>query len=149
MTFRPDALLDRAYKGTIARTAVAEDKGTLRAEIDLDNSDGRLRPGQAGHVTITLEDHPDVLTIPMTAILEDGEGSEARGSQSCYRITDGRTVRTPIRLGLLSPDTNMAEVLDGLTEGDTIVPDWRSVEDPSRVNAAGSAILSGALGERF
>ncbi len=27
-TFRPDALPDRAYKGTISRTAVAEDKGT-------------------------------------------------------------------------------------------------------------------------
>ena len=95
--FRPHALPDRVYEGTISRTAVAEEEGTLRAEIDLDNSDGRLRPGQAGQVTIALEDHPDALVIPVTAILRDGDGREARSSCSCYRITDGRAVRTPIR----------------------------------------------------
>ncbi len=140
-TFRPDALPGRAYEGTIARTAVAEEQGTLRAEIDLDNSDGRLRPGQAGHVTIALEDRPDTITIPMTAILE--EEPEARGTHRCYSVTDGRAVRIPIRLGVLCPDANLAEVLDGLTEGDIVVPDQRSVEDTDRVDSLGSAIISG------
>ena len=59
-TFRAHALGDREYRGKIARTSFAEDARdqTLRAEIDLDNADGRLRPGQFGRVTINLEDHP-------------------------------------------------------------------------------------------
>jgi HlyD family secretion protein len=142
-TFRPDALPERTYRGPIARTAVAEEQGTLRSEIDLDNSDGRLRPGQLGHVTIALEDRPDTLTIPMTAILE--EGPEARGKYRCYRVTDGRAVLTPIRLGVLCPDANLAEVLDGITEGDIVVPDRKSVEDPDRVDSPGSAVSSGAF----
>ncbi|MGP0063171.1 MAG: efflux RND transporter periplasmic adaptor subunit [Isosphaeraceae bacterium] len=142
-TFRPDALPDRAYKGTISRTAVAEDKGTLRAEIDLDNSDGRLRPGQAGHVAIALADHSEGLTIPVSAVLEDGDGPQARDSQSCYRVKEGRTVRTPIRLGQLIPDASMDEVIGGLGEGDTIVADWRGVDDQDGVNALGSVSFSG------
>jgi HlyD family secretion protein len=137
VTFRPDALPDRTYQGTISRTAVAENNGTLRAEIDLDNADGRLRPGQAGPVTITLEDHPGTLTIPMSAIPEVGDGPEPRGSYSCYRIEGGQTVRTSIRLGVMNPDTHLAEVLDGLSEGDTIVVDGQAIQDQDSVRQIG------------
>jgi multidrug efflux pump subunit AcrA (membrane-fusion protein) len=66
-----DAVEGRKFVGGIARTAFAEDPVTrsLRAEIDLDNSDGRLRPGQAGRVTISLRAR-DILAIPVTALFE-------------------------------------------------------------------------------
>ena len=62
-TFRArNAQGGREYTGKISRMAVAEDPSTqtLRAEIDLDNADGRLRPGQLnGQVTVEPRDvHP-------------------------------------------------------------------------------------------
>ncbi len=72
VTVRLDALGDRGvYQGRIARTAYALDTKdrTLRAEIDLPNTDGRLRPGQYVQVEIDLETREDVLTIPRSAIV--------------------------------------------------------------------------------
>ncbi len=87
VTFRPDAFDDREYQGTISRTAVAEEQGSVQAEIDLNNADAQLRPGEAGCVTVTLEAHPDALTIPVEAILGRRDGTD--GLLSCYRIADG------------------------------------------------------------
>ena len=58
----------RKFSGVIARTAYAEDptSGTLKAEIDIDNVDGRLRPGKSAMVTIVVDHRPNVLTIPGT-----------------------------------------------------------------------------------
>jgi HlyD family secretion protein len=131
-TFRAEAQGGRQYQGTISRAAVAEEPSsrTLRAEIDLDNADGRLRPGQLGQVTVALDVHPNAIMIPMKAIL--GSGFETLGPVSCYRVVAGRPVRTPIKLGALDRDSETAEVLDGVKEGDTIVPDWRQFNDPER-----------------
>jgi HlyD family secretion protein len=130
VTFRPDALVDREYQGTISRTPGAEEQGTVRAEFDLDNANGQLRPGQAGRVTVMLEEHSYVLAIPVEAILGPGYGT--LGLVSCYRLVDGRAVRTPIRVGMVNRASGTAEVLDGLKEGDAIVPNWRIVEDRDR-----------------
>jgi HlyD family secretion protein len=131
-TFRAESQGGRQYQGTISRAAVAEEPSsrTLRAEIDLDNADGRLRPGQLGQVTVELDVHPNAIMIPMKAIL--GSGFETLGPVSCYRVVAGRPVRTPIKLGALDRDSETAEVLDGVKEGDTIVPDWRKFNDPER-----------------
>lgn len=55
--FRLVALPDREYQGAVSRTAYAEDPAThtMRVEIDLNNEDGRLRPGRRGTIRIELE----------------------------------------------------------------------------------------------
>jgi HlyD family secretion protein len=105
------------YHGQIARTAYAVDPndGTVRAEIDLTNSDGRLRPGQSGNVTIVLVNRENVLMIPSSAIIE----LDADGTLACYRVVAGRAVRSQIRVG--DGDGTRAEVLEGLKEGDVVV----------------------------
>ena len=128
VTLRADVRSDREYKGTISRTAVAEDPTTksVRAEIDLDNSDGSLRPGQAASVTVNLEDYPDVITIPQTALFDPNPGN---GPLCCYRVVDGRTVRTPIRIGAV--DSGVVEILDGLKRGIPSFPTGRSSRTPN------------------
>lgn len=89
---------------------------TLRAEIDLDNADGQLRPGQYGAIMIVLEDLGNCLTIPLSALTGDrGSGSDA----ACYRIDGRRVVRTRIKTG--KDNGVRIEVLDGLKEGDSVV----------------------------
>ena len=118
VTVRIDAIGDRVYQGTIARTAYAEDPATrtLRSEIDLDNADGRLRPGQYGTAAIVLEDFGNRLTIAMSALI-DGRG--AGGDAACYRIEGKQAVRTRIKIG--KNYGVRIEVVDGLKEGDSVV----------------------------
>jgi RND family efflux transporter MFP subunit len=116
-----DALAGRQYEGKVARTAVAYDTKdqTLRTEIDLPNPDGRLRPGQFGRVTITLEEKRDVLRIPESSLVHP---SHTEGSRlSCYRVVDGRAVKTPIKILDTHSGVGVVYVVDGLKEGDTIV----------------------------
>jgi membrane fusion protein (multidrug efflux system) len=110
-------------QGQITRTAYALDPQdrTLRAEIALPNTDGRLRPGQMGRVTINLETRENVLTIPSSAIVERND----LGKAVCYRVEGGRAVRAILLVG---PDDGLrVEVLYGLKEGDTVItkPDTR------------------------
>jgi len=116
---RIDALGGRAYQGAIARTSLAQDPAarTVRAEIDLKNEDGRLRPGQYGRVTIDLQDRRDVLSIPVSALID----RSADGAAACYRIVDGRAVRARIKIG--EENGNRMEVVDGLKEGDSVIAD--------------------------
>jgi RND family efflux transporter MFP subunit len=123
----------RAYQGTISRTAFAEDPDTrtLRAEIDLENTDGRLRPGQYVEVSVLLENRSRVLTVPARALL-DRRGDAAA---VCYRVVDGRAVLTLVKTG---DDNGMrVEILDGLKEGDTVI-----AEPGSRIKD-GQAIETG------
>jgi HlyD family secretion protein len=128
-TIRIDALGGREYRGVISRTAFAEDPAsrTLRAEIDLENADGRLRPGQYGSATITLEEHPGVLTIPSSAIVDRRPDSVA----TCYRVSDGRAALARIKIG--DDNGSRVEVIDGLKEGDSVIvgPDGKIADgDP-------------------
>ncbi len=103
------------YEGRIARTAYALKNRGLRAEIDLLNPDGRLRPGQMGQVELELESREDVLTIPTSAIFDWLEG----GAVVCFRLLDDHAVRTTISIG--EPSGAWVEVLKGLTAGDVVI----------------------------
>ncbi len=105
------------FEGKIARTGYAQNLAdrTVRAEIDLSNADGRLRPGQAGRVTIDLATRENVLTILSAAITERG----TEGLAACYRVVAGRAVQTPIKIG--GDNGTRAEVIEGLNEGDIVI----------------------------
>ena len=118
----------RKYSGVIARFGyVQSPDGQLRTEIDLDNSDGRLRPGRSVAVTVVLDQRHNVLTVPDTARIEtDGESW-------CYRVENGRIVRTRVQVGAQAG--NRVEVLSGLQEGDTVVAVANAkMADGQRVN---------------
>jgi len=116
-TIRIIALGGREYRGVISRTAFAEDPAsrTLRAEIDLENADGRLRPGQYGSATISLDERSGVLSIPSSAIVERRQDNLA----TCYRVADGKAAITRIKIG--EDNGTRVEVIDGLKEGDSVI----------------------------
>ena len=81
VAFRPDAPGGRDFRGKVTRFAVAEDPSTrtMRAEIDLDNADGFLRPGQCGRVQIEFDARPRANLPPSRGA---GESSRAMLSPS-------------------------------------------------------------------
>ena len=60
--------------------------------------------------------------------LVDYAGPDAPAA--CYRVVERRAVRTPIKLGIVDSENGIAEVLDGLKDGDAIVPDQRMITGP-------------------
>jgi RND family efflux transporter MFP subunit len=82
-------------QGKVTRNARSLDpqSRTLRTEIDLPNPEGKLLPGMYVQATITVE-HANVWTLPASALA-------AEGSQMiCYRLENGKAVRTPLQVGL-------------------------------------------------
>ncbi len=105
---------DRTVEGKVARTGWALGANrTLHTEIDLPNTDGRLRPGMyvTGHVV--LQERRDVLVIPRSAVVTSGKAS------ACWTVRDGRAVRTPIALGLQVEGE--VEVLSGLSGAEAVI----------------------------
>ena len=69
---RIQALQDQEIEATVTRTSWALDPNnrTLRAEIELPNPNGDLRPGMYAYANITV-DNPNTWTLPVAAVHQD------------------------------------------------------------------------------
>ena len=81
-----------------------------------------LKPGMSAEVEIVLDRHVDILTIPVTAVVENAHGA------FCWIQTTGEIKRRPLELG--DTNDNFAQVRTGLQPGDEVVLDaLASVEE--------------------
>lgn len=85
----------KPFEGKVTRNARSLDPQTrtLRTEIDLPNADGHFMPGMYVQATITVE-HPNAWTLPASAVATEGDQT------FCYRVQEGKAIRTPLQLGL-------------------------------------------------
>ncbi len=110
---RIKALQGLELTGKVTRNAWALDYSpakvarTLRTEIDLDNPDGKLRPGMFASVTLTVE-RAGVWALPATAVVTQGDQT------FCFRAEGGKALRTPIQVGLMGG--GLVEVLKKQTQ---------------------------------
>jgi RND family efflux transporter MFP subunit len=83
------------FQGRVTRNArsLEPQARTLRTEIDVPNPGGKLLPGMYVQATITVQ-HANTWTLPAAAILTEGEQT------FCYRVENGKAVRTPLQVGL-------------------------------------------------
>jgi RND family efflux transporter MFP subunit len=104
-----------AIEGKVTRISWALDPKvrTLRAEIDLPNPDAKLQPGLYANATVIAEEHPDVLTLPATAVVNE------LGKDYCVAVVDGKAARRPIRVGL--SDGTRTEVMSGIKGDEAVV----------------------------
>lgn len=119
-----DALPGQTFSGKVSRSAGALDSATrtMLVEVDLQNADGRIRPGYYGQTRLLLESRPQALALPSSAVRRDANGAETY----VYAVVGGAVRRVP--------------VVTGLTDGDWI--EIRSgLDDEARV-AMGSAPLA-------
>jgi len=134
---RPQSLQGQQFKGAVTRTAGAlnPQNRTLRAEIDLPNAEGKLLPGMYVTATIIAE-HKNVWTLPAAAVVTQSDHS------FCYRLENGKAVRTPIRVGLRGNE--LVEVLKIQTKSAKSAEEdaWENVTGAELFIASDAASLS-------
>jgi RND family efflux transporter MFP subunit len=112
---RVDSLDGRTFTGKISRFTdhVDENTRTMTTEIEVTNQDLKLVPGMYATVVLKVEKRPQVLTVPIEAVVGDK-------SPVVYVVNqDDQIEERPVKLGLETPDKY--EVLYGLREGDLVV----------------------------
>ena len=139
-----DALPDKEYHGRIAEVG---NKGFSRpqqpdvtffnVEILLDDPDEDLRPGMSVRAEIDTAVHPDVLVVPIQAVVErdterDGEDQE---TDVVFVLQDGKAVQRAVKTGL--SDETRVEIVSGVQAADKVITgpyrSLRDLEDGERV----------------
>ncbi len=110
-----DALPGRAVEGRVVRVSPAFDPvaRTLDAEVQIQNRDGRLRPGMYGRAAIVTDVHRGALVVPASAVQISNERSYV------FVLRGDKVARLPIRTGVDGGD--WLEVVSGLGREDQIV----------------------------
>ena len=123
----------KLFEGKVTRTARSLDPQTrtLRTEIDLPNPNGQLMPGMYVHAVITVE-HPNAWTLPAAAVVTEGD------TAYCFRVQDGKAIRTPLQIGLRGGG-RIEVVKLRITNGDKIA--WVDVTGKEEIVAANTATL--------
>ena len=106
---------DEIFQGELAEldTRVDSLSRTLKARALIDNSDGRLRPGQFMSVRLTLRQR-QALVVPEQAVLLQGN------ERYLFVVTDENTAeRRSVALGSREP--GVVEILSGVTARDRVV----------------------------
>ena len=104
-------LKGKTVEGKVTRASWAIDPKvrTLRVEIDIPNPAAKLQPGLYAYATVIAEEHPEVLTVPATAVVR-------KDKAYCVAVVAGKAVRRPIEVGL--SDGTRTEVVSGLDGSD-------------------------------
>lgn len=124
---------DEEMHAVITRTTQSLDPATrtLLVEIDQPNKDRRLQPGMFINVRLFLQNRPNALTLPTSALVP---GHAGQGS-SVFRIERNVVRQVPIKVGL--DDGIWIEVLEGLTgDEDVVVVGKSGLVDGTPVKAA-------------
>src|SRR3984957_8777656 len=111
-----DEFPGRMFLGHVTDTAKAIDptSRTLLTELQVPNETGELFPGAYALITLQVDDHTGILTIPTNALLFRAEGT-AVGIVNANGQAEIRKITTNLNLG----DT--LEVSQGLSETDRVI----------------------------
>lgn len=134
VTLIVDALPGKVFEGTATRFATALDPKTrtMRTEIDIPNRSGELRPGMYGRVKLTLERRANVLTVPASALIAEGN------KLSIFTVVDGKARRVEVQTGF--DDGTRVEITKGLTGNEPVITTGKSaVKDGMPVNVSPSS----------
>jgi RND family efflux transporter MFP subunit len=135
---RVQALKDEEIPAAVTRTSwsLHRETRTLRAEIDLPNSDSRLLPGMYAYGKVLIE-HSNVRALPLSSVVEIGN------QNCCFLYEQGKAVQTPVQIGV--SDGKWLEVAkkrvketwtDFTGQEDVIVGDLSDLTDGQKVKVA-------------
>lgn len=125
-----------AFNGELVElgTRISELSRSLPVRALIDNSEGRLRPGQFMSASLTLQER-QALVIPEQAVLIRGD------NKYVFIAEDGVAERTQVTLGSRMP--GLVEVISGVSESDQVIitgQDRLSSGDRVDVKEGGDAV---------
>ena len=111
-----DAFPGETFSGRIARVAPVLDPATRTAEIEIEvpNTDFRLKPGMYARMSVTIESRRDTTLVPKVAVV-DYEGTRGVFTMNA----DNKAKFQPLEIGI--EDADRVEVRAGITGADTVV----------------------------
>jgi HlyD family secretion protein len=129
------AFRDKEMPASVTRTSWALNvkSRTLRAEIDLPNSDGQILPGMYAYGKVIIE-RPGVRALPLGALSYSGDQT------FCWRYEDGQAVRTEIETGV--SDGTWIEVTNRRAPSPTGDVPWTPFDGSERVILGDLSILT-------
>jgi Cu(I)/Ag(I) efflux system membrane fusion protein len=131
LTFAAAGTLEIASKVTFVYPTLSEGTRTLRVRFELDNADGKLRPGIYGTASFRT-DPREALTVPRDAVVDTGIRQHVFVADS-----DGQFVPRQVVLGVGVEDR--VEVREGLEAGEQVVTAGVFlIDSESRLRATGS-----------
>lgn len=112
-----DAFPGETFTGRVARVAPVFDPATRTAsmEIEVPNSDFRLKPGMYARVRLTVDQRPNALVVPRNALVD------VEGKRGVF-VLDGENRRAQFRaveVGI--QDDARAEITSGLREQEKVI----------------------------
>jgi RND family efflux transporter MFP subunit len=115
ISYRINALQE-GKQGVISRFTQRVDNATrtMEVQIDVANPDGRITPGMYASVTMEVERHDQVLTLPHEAVRRRAQEVLVYAVGADHRIAERQ-----ITIGLEGP--TRLEILSGVTDGEQVV----------------------------
>jgi RND family efflux transporter MFP subunit len=116
VSIRIESLGNEIRSGTIARFSrhIADATRTMDVEIDVPNPDLRITPGMYASVTIVVDRHEHVVTVPPEAVRRQ------RDKAMVYAVdADQHIVEHPVTIGLEGSDR--MEITTGIDDGAVLV----------------------------
>ena len=113
--------VNRTLAGKVVRFTrnVSLSTRTMETEIDVENKDLSLSPGMYANATLELERKDNVLTIPVQAVVKNGNEASVLVIDSQNRV-ESRAVQVGLQ------GSSLAEVKSGLSEGDRVITGGQS-----------------------
>ncbi|MCX5642453.1 MAG: efflux RND transporter periplasmic adaptor subunit [Candidatus Omnitrophica bacterium] len=115
--FTVDSFPSREFAGKVAaiypEAVIQENVVNYDAVVQItDKYSGLLRPEMTASVSVFLETHRNVLTVPVGAVKRD------QGKNIVYVLNNGQLQKREIKVGW--KDSQGVEILSGLNEGETV-----------------------------
>jgi HlyD family secretion protein len=112
-----DAFPDRDFTGTVTailpKAIIQQNVVYYDAVVELDPSDGLLRPDMTASIRILVGERAGVLAVPSAAVMRE------EAERVVYVLEDGRTSRRVVRIGWR--DGGFTEIVSGLAEGERVL----------------------------
>ena len=110
-----DALDGEPVVASVTRVSpiVDPDTGTFKITIEINDNDGRIKPGMFGRMNIVYDKHENVLQVPRSAI------SERAGESSVFVVENDLGIRKTVTTGY--SDGGMIEITSGLTDDERVI----------------------------
>jgi HlyD family secretion protein len=112
-----DAYPDKTFTGVVSfiKPSVDSESGSFEVRLDVAEPPDYVKEGMTVSVDVEVARHPQALVLPLNVIRD-----ASTAKPHVLVIVDGRAADRPVTLGVKG--TEMIEILDGLKEGDLVVP---------------------------